>query len=416
MATGGMRLEIHSSESFSEGAHPNKGAAAGQYPPPHGAAAGPYPPQTNNGNLGSPPAGAAGEHGADASAPPTESMDQLPGYSNIGFEAAALPPPTYNEAAASAPPTRENVQSIATISEQDARDAILQHVSENCCYGKDPALKMQFSEMVSSSAFHYTLETFGERRSTKWSSMPYSGEPIMVTGSPPGPWDIQVQAPQMFVTSTMDAEVPNTASVKPCYSCQAVGYKTCFSCMGSGRSRCINCSGSGTESYVEYGEQRYRTCTWCTGGYKICISCGGSGRVQCNKCQGRGSLRWFILLTIQWTNHLDDHIVERTATLGALIRNVSGQLAFEETYPKVFPVNHFPEEINVASNNLVSQHSSKFGFERILMQRQRVRIVPVTEVSYTYKDKNSSFHVYGNENKVFAPDYPAKCCCGCTVL
>ncbi|CAG5136592.1 unnamed protein product, partial [Candidula unifasciata] len=65
-----------------------------------------------------------------------------------------------------------------------------------------------------------------------------------------------------------------------------------------------------------------------------CTFCGGSGQVMCSKCQGRGNLRWFIMLTVQWTNHLDDHIVERTALPDELIRTVRGQTAFEETSPR----------------------------------------------------------------------------------
>uniref|UniRef100_A0A2C9JZJ8 Uncharacterized protein n=1 Tax=Biomphalaria glabrata TaxID=6526 RepID=A0A2C9JZJ8_BIOGL len=148
-----------------------------------------------------------------------------------------------------------------------------------------------------------------------------------------------------------------------------------------------------------------------------CFVCNGSGRIECYKCKGRASLRWYIELKITWKNHLEDHIVERTALPDELIRTVSGEVAFEETYPRVWPINHFPEsEINAASNTLVSKHKSAFPTERILMQRHRVRIVPVTQVAYSYKDMNSCFFVYGFEHRVHAPDYPAKCCCGCTVI
>ncbi len=68
-------------------------------------------------------------------------------------------------------------------------------------------------------------------------------------------------------------------------------------------------------------------------------------------------------------NHLDDHIVERTALPNELIRNVQGQLAFEEENPRVWPINHFPDQsINSASSSLVQKHSNKFPTERILMQ------------------------------------------------
>lgn len=68
-------------------------------------------------------------------------------------------------------------------------------------------------------------------------------------------------------------------------------------------------------------------------------------------------------------NHLADHIVERTSLPDHLIRNVSGELAFEEELPRVWAINHFPEDsINKASGQLVQQHSGAFPTERILLQ------------------------------------------------
>jgi hypothetical protein len=45
-----------------------------------------------------------------------------------------------------------------------------------------------------------------------------------------------------------------------------------------------------------------------------------------------------------------------------------------------------------------------------------VRIIPVTEVNYRWKNKNGVFFVFGFENKAYAPQYPQKICCGCTIL
>ncbi|CAL1537493.1 unnamed protein product [Lymnaea stagnalis] len=409
-----------------QGAAPYPPQGATPYPPqgapqPQGG----YPPYQQGGQ---PPAGAVPQgqgvpHGAmsspnedtEPSAPPPE-LASLPGYSNIGFDGAMLPPPSYQEVIQE-PQQRAAIRSGATITEDQAREAIIEFVSEHCCYGKGPALEMKINDLQSSSAFHYTLETFGEGRSTKWTCQPYMGEGIVVSGSPPGAWDIQAQPPAMFQTNKLEVEVPNTASVKPCHVCGARGYKFCYMCLGSGRRQCAFCNGTGRISYYEDGEHRHKHCHSCTGGMTTCFTCNGSGRIECRKCKGRANLRWFIQLTINWTNHLEDHIVERTALPDELIRSVSGEVAFEETSPRVWPVNHFPEqEINMASKGLVSKHGSGFPSERILMQRHRVRIIPVTQVGYHYKSQTSSFFVYGLEHKVYAPDYPAKCCWGCTVL
>ncbi|XP_059150493.1 protein SSUH2 homolog isoform X2 [Physella acuta] len=411
------------------------GSYSGQPPyPPHGGVPGAYPPGVvpppqpgYPPQQGAPPGGAPPmkdiPHDAIAdpnedqmaSAPPAELMESLPGYSNVGYQGAMLPPPTYQEAVQE-PQDRQLIRSNHAVTEEQAREALLQFVAEHCCYGKKPAQMMRINELQSSSALHYTLETFGEGRSTKWTCKPYMGEGLVVTGPPPGPWDIQAQPPQMFQTSKVKVEVPNTASIKPCHRCGARGYKYCYSCMGVGRKMCVFCGGSGRRSYYENGEHRHGHCHSCVGGWSTCFVCSGSGQLVCRTCQGRANLRWFIQLTIKWTNHLDDHIIERTSLPDELIRTVSGQVAFEETSPRVWPVNHFPEqEINAASNTLVSRHGSSFGGERILMQRHRVRVIPVTQVSYSYKDKADSYFVYGFEHKVYAPDYPAKCCC-CSVL
>ena len=50
-------------------------------------------------------------------------------------------------------------------------------------------------------------------------------------------------------------------------------------------------------------------------------------------------------------------------------------------------------------------------------QRQVLRAVPVTEVEWDWKDeRNKRLWVYGNERRVYCPDYPHKCCWGCAIL
>jgi len=52
----------------------------------------------------------------------------------------------------------------------------------------------------------------------------------------------------------------------------------------------------------------------------------------------------------------------------------------------------------------------------VYFQRQTLRGVPVTEVSTTYDGGVLRFWVYGNERRVYCPDYPEKCCWGCEIL
>lgn len=46
-----------------------------------------------------------------------------------------------------------------------------------------------------------------------------------------------------------------------------------------------------------------------------------------------------------------------------------------------------------------------------LFQKQTIELIPLTKVEYEWRGKVYSFCVFGNENKVYAEDYPEKCCC-----
>ncbi|XP_019618474.1 PREDICTED: protein SSUH2 homolog isoform X1 [Branchiostoma belcheri] len=386
------------------GTPPQVGFAPGQ-PPPEGYQQG-----------GAPPAAA----GPEPSAPSVDKMDSISGYEGVGFGSAPpLPPPSYEEAQRQ-PPERSSLPQLPGITEEDAREALGQYVAEQCCYGKSPAQELKFTDIVPSSAFHYTLETFAEGRSTAWAYEPFKGQPIdgPMNGPAPGPWDIQAQAPAMFQNFTQQVEVPHTASVKPCHTCLGLGRKPCHHCHATGTSHCHHCHGSGRTTVYEDGHHHHRCCTWCHGsGRRQCHQCHGLGQIPCPTCGAQGQLKCYIKLTIKWINHVEDHIVERTALPDELIRGVSGQVAFKEEYPRVWPINHFPEaEINNASQNLVQRHSTAYPTERLIMQRHQVRIIPVAEATYNWKDQPYNFFVYGFEHKVHAPDYPQKCCWGCNIL
>ncbi|XP_021369882.1 protein SSUH2 homolog isoform X1 [Mizuhopecten yessoensis] len=419
--------------AYQGGGAPPAGAYQGGGAPPAGAYQGGGAPPA--GAPGAPPQGGGapqyqGEMPGDdiddnpnaapqqATAPPLEKMDEISGYGNVGFNSAVLPPPSYDDAMKGPPPERQNISNVPTITEQDAREALLKHVAENCCYGKGAAENLKYLDLKSTSAFHYTLETFGEGRQTAWAYEPYTGQVIdgPMNGVAPGPWDMPAQASALFQNQKVEVEVPHTASVKPCHTCFSSGYIRCHRCLGRGRVRCTWCHGSGHRSVHRNGEHHRERCTWCHGnGRRRCDTCCGCGSVTCTSCQGYRQLKCYIKLTIMWTNHVVDHIVERTPLPDHLIRAVSGQTAFEETSPRVWPIQHFPDaEVNDASRNLIQQQ--QHPTERILQQRHRVRIVPVTQCIYKWKDKDSDYFVYGFEHKVHAPDYPQQCCCGCSIL
>ena len=88
----------------------------------------------------------------------------------------------------------------------------------------------------------YKLETFTEKRETAWIYEPYKGQAIHINAatfsSPPSPWDVLLPPDVPFQDSEKVVEIPQTAIVKPCY--------TCF---GFGKIRCIHCDGRGGVSF-----------------------------------------------------------------------------------------------------------------------------------------------------------------------
>ena len=354
-------------------------------------------------------------------APPLEKMDAIPGYQNIGFDEAVLPPPpSYNDVMKGPPPERQNISNVPTITEQEAREALIEFVADHCCYGKGAAQDLNFNDLKSSSAFHYTMESYTEERTTEWKYEPYNGKPIdgPEYGPAPGPWDIPAKPAQLFKSETRLIEVPHTASVKPCHHCFASGFVRCHKCHGRGSSRCWTCNGTGMRNQLHHHEHHDfdDRCPFCHGsGSTNCEVCHTRGMVVCPLCRGFRNLKCFILLKVKWHTQVDHHVVEKTALPDDLIKQAEGQVAFEETMPRVYPITQFQEgEINQASARLVSNH--QFPNKAILMQRQRVRIVPVTVCMYKWKGEDDNFIVYGFEKKVYAPNYPQKCCCGCSII
>lgn len=100
-----------------------------------------------------------------------------------------------------------------------------------------------------------------------------------------------------------------------------------------------------------------------------------------------------------------------------LVKEVGGEMVFEQVLDQVFPITSYPiAEINQNSIRIVNQHKGAFPNERLIKQRQQLRAVPVTEVHYTWDEVSTRYWIYGLERKVHAPDYPQQCCWGCTIL
>ncbi|XP_069793387.1 protein SSUH2 homolog isoform X1 [Narcine bancroftii] len=78
----------------------------------------------------------------------------------------------------------------------------------------------------------------------------------------------------------------------------------------------------------------------------------------------------------------------------------------------VRPIVTFPEmQINQASQKAIQEHHLQLTrASLIIQQRQTIEFIPITRIHYEWKGKEYSYFTCGVDNRVHAPDYPAKCC------
>ncbi|XP_068720773.1 protein SSUH2 homolog [Montipora capricornis] len=170
-------------------------------------------------------------------------FSQYTGYENTRFGSSFVPPPLPYVPPLTAQMPEQHLQHSPAITDDQARDAMPQLVSEHCCYGKAPAQEMVIKDIFLSSAYYYSLTSFCESRKTEWKFEPYQGQPIdsPVNGPAPLLWDLPVQPPQMFADHETEIEVPHIANIK---------------------RRCIRCNGTGRVQQMDQNVQ----CTVCFGG------------------------------------------------------------------------------------------------------------------------------------------------------
>lgn len=156
-----------------------------------------------------------------------------------------LAPPPYSESDSNQTNEPSNdLPRLQELTEEEVKEALLRFVNETCCYGKGAIEKIQIKGMENKSSFHLSLASFTESRQTKWVSVPYKGQPILVSGPIPLPWDVYLPPPVPFCASKAKAEVPNSARVQGCTTCARSGVIRCTSCHGAGRDQCTWCHGS----------------------------------------------------------------------------------------------------------------------------------------------------------------------------
>ena len=106
--------------------------------------------------------------------------------------------------------------------------------------------------------------------------------------------------------------------------------------MGNGWEACTCCNGDGIKAHPLFVGETEK-CYHCNvTGRRKCRRCLGDNFITCKTCQGKGRIKLFIKLTVTWTNHSDDHIVESNSSVPTeLLKLVSGSIVFEEEHQKV---------------------------------------------------------------------------------
>ncbi|XP_054243552.1 protein SSUH2 homolog [Indicator indicator] len=267
-------------------------------------------------------------------------------------------------------------ESTLHLSEEEAREALVQFAASKCCYSSAPARQLVVQGLAALNTYRYQLQTFTESRSTLPASRPYKGEFVdsWQMGVPPGPWDIAVDPPPLFADCEVHLPVPHTSKVMDGLQ------QNCSHCLGSGRMRCVPCLGEGT--------------------------------VPCARCATKGLLLCFLELTITWKNNITEYVHDKDQGFPlSRLQEVTGKQLFSEEQPWV-TTQRLPQPLVRGAESCLALHRGQLAeHTRILGQKQTIELIPLTRVDYGWRGRLHSFYVYGNENQVYAKDYPGKCCC-----
>ncbi|XP_004835312.1 protein SSUH2 homolog isoform X6 [Heterocephalus glaber] len=305
---------------------------------------------------------------------------------------------------------------VPVVTEELAREALLSFVNSKCCYGSAAAGALVIQELRQQTLFRYRLETFSESRLSEWTFQPFTNHLVdgPHRGTSPKLWDIKVQVPAMFQEDTRKSQVPHSSLVKDCHKCCGHGRYKCSGCHGAGTVRCPACSGAKRKARPP------RRCPRCSGSGRCrCSMCSGRGSKTCSTCKGERKLVHFVQLVTMWRNSLFEFVSEPHLDCPReLLAKAKGENLFRDENSVVYPIVDFPlRDISLASRRGISQHSAALASRgRILQQRQTIELVPLTEVHYWYQGKTSVYYIYGTDHQVYAAAYPARCCCGCTIV
>ncbi|KAJ0037130.1 hypothetical protein NL108_016192 [Boleophthalmus pectinirostris] len=304
--------------------------------------------------------------------------------------------------------------SAPSMTKMRALEVLRKHVSD---YGLDPrpANEAQVTNMEILQGYRYRLESFTEKRVTRWNTEPYKGEELDDSGVPPPPWSVPAEEPPQFTTSFKDIPLPYTSLIKDCGRCLGRGRIACTSCE-NGRDKCAHCCGRGYNYNYVSTYTLTNHCYMCSGmGHVRCMFCRGMGESRCLVCMEHKKTTLSICLRVKWVNHQNQILC---GSKEAHLHQLSGRTLLTHTAKRVRALTDFPESgVMDAAQRFTQKHAQEYTDNaRILQQRQRVELVWMCRVSYTWRDQTYQFYVPGEEEGAIVDNYPEVTCDCCSVM
>lgn len=271
-------------------------------------------------------------------------------------------------------------------------------------------------EVFTYNAFDYVLDTFNVTRSIEcvYSSVTHSQirESLNCPGLPDiwsGAFSSQPDADKMFVDHKKFMPIPGTDIIQDCFTCNGNGKLRCDICFGSGGMKCSKCNGTGQCTITDpNGSSQLQKCDKCDGCALIgCYECTETGAKVCLVCNGVKSVKWYLQIVVDYINHKEEYIKDKSALPDELLKYVKGETISNDEGLSILPIlDSDSDDIVENTKRLIDKANQNYPQEYRIKQRHHLKLVTVAECPISFNGKEYKFWIYGEERKIHFPDFP----------
>ena len=119
-------------------------------------------------------------------------------------------------------------------------------------------------------------------------------------------------------------------------------------------------------------------------------------------CNGAGVIKKYHRLDVSWKTKKDSFIVDKSGLSMSHIKKAAGCTIFIDSGRKVRPLLVFPDtEVNEKMVELLGQHQHQIPGRKVYAQRQVLKCIPVTLVTFSRDNRFSKFYIYDTDRKVY---------------